>query len=280
MAASSFTLLPLATINGRVRKILKELDVLLQITAPTPEEIHKLRRSTKKLRAWLRLVNGSKKADHLLRNSARRFSTQRDTHVRQQTLQQLPLLAGINPKIAATHVFSASLQGLQDSAHVHPSAPDERELAKLGKLLNKLKPELRSEKDSILLHKGLRTAWRRAARLLKKISVEHSVDDVHRFRRRVKYLCYQLELVVQRKNGETRTLHKRLEQLGAELGNFHDLDVLQHCLRELDAGVDLSADLKEELTQANLFCEQGKARLLQSSLELADKCFERGSFRF
>jgi len=279
MVASTLTLLPLTTVNGRVGKLVKELGMLLQLAVPTPEEIHKLRRNTKKLRAWLRLVDGSKKTDRLLRHAAKRFSTVRDTHVRLQTLQQLPLLADIEPQVAAKQAFFASLHELQQASPAHPAALDERDLAKLSKLLSRLKPQLHSEKDGKLLQKGLRTAWRRAVRLLEKIRMEHSVDDVHRFRRRVKYLFYQLELVVQRKTREMRTLHQQLEQLGKDLGDFHDLDVLQLCLQEQDAAVELSTGLKEELALANLLCEQGKTRLLHDSLERADKCFHRDPFR-
>lgn len=279
MVASTIHLLPLATINARVGKIVKELGALLHLAEPTPEDIHKLRRNTKKLRAWLRLVDGSRKADRRLRDTAAVYSAARDAHVCQQTLQRLPLRAGININEATNVVFPACLQALRDAAPAEQQTLNKRELDKAGKLVATLKPDLRDAKDGKRLQKGLRAAWRKAHRLLEKIRVEHSIDDVHRFRRRVKYLCYQLELVVQRRNGETRAMHKQLEQLGTSLGDFHDLDVLQHLLHTLAGGSEPGSALLEELAVVDVLCEQEKARGLASCMDLADRCFQRNLFR-
>jgi hypothetical protein len=49
------------------------------------------------------------------------------------------------------------------------------------------------------------------------------VETLHRFRKRVKYLCYQIELLSRYRH----PLYADLSLLGSMLGKIHDLQVLQ-----------------------------------------------------
>ena len=86
-----------------------------------------------------------------------------------------------------------------------------------------------------LIGPGLRKTYKRGRRGMQEAYSEPSVAAFHEWRKRAKYLRYQLRLV---RRGWPRVLkatHKEVKGLGDLLGDDHDLAVLEQIIEEAEA---------------------------------------------
>jgi CHAD domain-containing protein len=284
MPGGPYPFLTAATIAGRVGRQARLLDGLLQADALSPLQTHELRRRCKKLRAWIRLwrdrgcLKGANGIDKALRAVAAQFSGARDATVRLDTLQRLPQYADAGATVDL-QPLSAALQAASDMA-MPPS--DTSVLRKARKRLQRLLPSTSLAENDERLARGLRATWRKARRLARRAAVTTDCDDLHRLRRWVKYLCYQLEFVAMRNHREVKQLHDALEALGAVLGDYHDLHELQLALQALadtEAG-EGDTPLDSALVNADLLCQLGRHQWLQRALQLVAECFDGDYGRF
>lgn len=281
MADTRAALQPEARIRKRIQKLAGALQRLTQLQQPTEREVHELRRSTKKLRAWLKLdpdaAAPAQRLERLLRDNAACHAAARDATVRLQTLARLPALAAA--PVPARHPFPVC-RDLLAALPLTPAPPLTNAAARrLGTALSRLAlqgPALIPEPQ---LRSGLHTSYRKTRKRLRQARASGKADDLHRFRRWAKYLCYQLELVCRLQRGRLATLQRRLDLLCARLGSWHDVVVLEASLQKLladcsTAPAAAAQTTREDLLLALKLCRRAAARLHASSLRLAATCFK------
>jgi CHAD domain-containing protein len=285
MGTATIQILPPGTIAKRLGKLLQDMEALLaQEAALDAAGIHRLRRLGKRLRAWLRLwqdqgkLKGGGKTAALLGTAAAHYAALRDARVQRETLLRLPQLAGRDSSCDLSSILLLLPAGPTDIA-----APLDPVLQrKLRKRLARLAATATLAEHPSQVQKGLRFTYRKAWHLLQNARETGDTEDLHRCRRWVKYLCYQLELVVQRSSGTVRQLHRHLEQLGTLLGEYHDVVLLQEVLVTVQQGLE-NADTAPDagrLTQAVALCQAAQLRVLHAALELAANCFRASPKRF
>lgn len=284
MPARLSSLQPAARIRKRVQRLVTTLQTLVALPDPGATDIHQLRRSTKKLRAWLKLrrgpggIPGAKHIERLLRENAARFAGARDATVRLQTLDQLPTLAG-DKAVAATSL--ARCHALFASIMPSPTvAPDALAAQQLDATLRQLLSAEAVPEPVDTLVTALRRSYRNARKRLQQARASGAADDLHRFRRWAKYLCYQLELVCVLERGALAKLHRSLDTLGARLGTWHDLVVLEAQLRALHEPADIDPAVAAELGVAEALCQRAQRRLLARCLRIAASCFKNKPAQF
>lgn len=279
MPGEGLTLISHDGISRKLRKLLRELETLLRDENKDARTIHQLRRHTKKLRAWLALLDPKgtsrklRKAERQLCCLAQAYGQQRDARILLDTLENLVDLA----QVPACH------QHLQANLHhaMHTLPPTQHaDDPKLQHALQVLADTAATDFDERALRGGLRHGYRRARRLYFKARETGEHEHFHRLRRWVKHLAAQMELVVLCRSGHARLRLKTLTELGNTLGKFHDLDVFRQHLRTLAADAGAAPGLLTEITNLQQRALTAEATLLEKALRLAEQGLSEKPKRF
>lgn len=266
--SGNLTLLTADAIIAGVAVLAAEDAQLLGKPLLSASEVHKIRTNGKKLRAWIRLTRFGgahqrcKKTERWLRSVSRSLAAGRDTKVRMDTLAWL----ATRTSVPATRAALAQLTDpLPDAVGVAlPEPVPAVEAAKHLRCVTALHP------DGVELRHGLRQVYartRRLARAAQKVDAHHT--ELHRCRRWVKYLGYQLELVTGTKGKKGTPLQQALTELGSTLGRIQDLIVLE---QHLDSLADASNTAKAVLITRKLLKATCK-RLTRKANGMLAACF-------
>jgi CHAD domain-containing protein len=209
------------------RDELKRVGKLLAEPQNADEEaIHQLRVGMKRLRALLLLIRepvgevaygaGKSRCKAL----ADAYTGTRDASV---GLTLLPhLLQSSCYSEQWLRISTAYQQAFSAAAVKHPSLDAAREQ------LGLMRREIRAWPIGSLRlrHLGdrLKQQYRLGRRLNRQVHADDAMALMHEWRKRVKQLLYQLELLA---GSGDEPLRKRLQQLGTLLGDLHDLDMLE-----------------------------------------------------
>jgi CHAD domain-containing protein len=203
------------------------------------ERVHELRSRLKKARAVVRLVRAhgghqarrARRDDHWMRDVARALAAAREALVLPMTLQRVSE-ASRNTKPAPDLI---RLLGSAEAAARRQLSPPAQ--ARIERALEKAAGALRGYRSRLahaslshprrILLDGLVTSYRDARRALSRLPPESSPEPLHRWRTQVKRLGYQVRLLRRIAPAIWRALGAPLERLGDELGEAHDLVVLE-----------------------------------------------------
>ncbi|HET6147985.1 MAG TPA: CHAD domain-containing protein [Polyangia bacterium] len=203
------------------------------------ERVHELRSRLKKARAVVRLLRThegrparrARREDHWMRDVARTLAAGREALVMPLTLQRVRA-------VSRKSKHHSDLNRLLGSAE----AAARRELsgaAQTGieRALRKAAAAIRGHRSRLadaslshprrVLRNGLLASYRDARRALAKLPPAPSPEPLHRWRTQVKRLGYQVRLLRRIAPAIWRALGAPLERLGDELGEVHDLVVLE-----------------------------------------------------
>ena len=249
---------PDTVIRKRVFQVQVELSRLLDLNEPDEAEIHVIRTHIKQLRSWLRLApdfkhnNAMQQADHLLRDLARYYADKRDFYV------QLALLNRFADK-NTDNSLGTDCRRIREILPFTKTNPAETVHPNLSATL----PDMNAI-TPMLPGPGLEHSYRQARRLSKRACKNQKNRALlHRLRKKIKYLDYQLLLTCTDSNKGYSSRHQPLKHLGKLLGKMHDMSELDAKLRSLSTGeAAASARHVRKLVRK-------KARKLQPALEPA-----------
>jgi CHAD domain-containing protein len=207
-------------------------DRLREATPPSDEAIHDARRSVKKVRAIVNLIdadegrglNGARKR---LRLVNRTLSKLRDADV---TLQTLTRLRKRHRGLLSEHTFarirrqlSLQKQGALLTAHESGAWDNvDRELRNLRRDAAQWRP---SHRQFGAVARGIRKSHRQGRKALARALMSQRADDFHEWRKQMKALWYQLRLI----GGCSPAVRRDIQELGraeTALGEDHNLVVL------------------------------------------------------
>lgn len=232
---------------------LEEVEQYLEARENVNEAIHNARRGFKKLRALARLVQfevGKKayrKTNQFYRNEARKISLLRDTTAMIETVERLEAkhpdkLPGHIIPMVKVHLF-----GLRDH-HIEEATP-------ILQLLHEIREQMDTAWKEMLLLCTKKVKIKRLLRGMKKVygrayfgyhHCRENVTDhhIHDWRKRAKYLRYQLGILSMAWAPIFQVVETELHQLTDYLGDFHDLEVLKGALERSDLSLDNPAKAK------------------------------------
>src|SRR5690606_39172737 len=114
--------------------------------------------------------------------------------------------------------------------------------------------------DLPTLWRGLRANYQAARKLANAALCDRAdAEKLHRFRRRVKYLHYQLNLLCDLRKSPV-VLPAMLKDLGATLGQINDLHELMQAIQQLEAGN--SSRLQQDLQAVHRCAAEALSQLL------------------
>jgi CHAD domain-containing protein len=194
---------------------------------PKPEVVHDIRVGAKRLRAWWRLLRPATdsppdltEARERLRQLGAALGGLRDAEVLQRTLREIAgdLVPQTYTSVAAILSALYPVQSLPPSKWAELSTA----IAAEQYAWESLAPDACNE---AMVVASLGRSYRRARQCGKRALASGQLDDFHAWRKAVKALTYQLE-VVGSVTGETGVPVPDYRKLGNRLGQVHDLSVL------------------------------------------------------
>ncbi len=229
--------------NERLGGAIEQLDRAIG-NPPDPVDleviVHDVRKRCKASRGLARLVKPAlgddfRTFDRTVRDAANELSALRDAHVILATLDTL----------LATRPDDAVLQELRDrhtavsidASERASAAGDARMATALAKLTDArtMSSRWKLPKGADTLESGVAATYRRGRSALRRVRSDPTDDRLHEWRKAVKYLWYQLQLVHDAAPSVLGPLVDELDQLAEALGDEHDLTVL---VELLEAGGD------------------------------------------
>jgi CHAD domain-containing protein len=220
-----------------VRRILQQwlaaADAALQKKRITDANIHDARKQLKKSRAALRLLRGGigpiayRRENTALRDAARPLGVARDSKV---------LVAALDDLVERYDLVARSLE-LDKFRRVLRQEQTSARQAITATLVNKQRKVLREVKvhsqrwnmqadDWEIIGGGLRRIYRDGRKLMKAASSRDS-EDLHGWRKQVKYLRHQVQILEPAWPGPLKELAEQAHKLADHLGDDHDLAVLR-----------------------------------------------------
>ena len=228
----SFTLDPTKPIPKAVRKtaekqLRKIVETLSGEAGLSPEEAtHDARKRTKKLRALLRLVRpeiGDKiyrRENRALRDAARRLSAVRDAWVLVEALDDLETPApDLRAALVGEHHALEARQREQKAL--------EQAAAEYEEVLTRVAAWRLPDHGWRTLEDGLEAVVREGRERMEKACSRGRAEDFHEWRKQVKYLRHQLELVRPAWPEVLEAMVATASEIGDQLGTDHDLAVLR-----------------------------------------------------
>ncbi len=241
--------------------------------------VHEVRKDCKKLRGLLRLIRPAvpglyKHENAAFRDAAASLSALRDAEAAIETFDALvdhfranldtASLAPLRQRLEGhrAQVAAGSQSLTEQLALTHTALVGARERVPDWALPS----EFADDAGWSLIGPGLRKTYKRGYRAMHKAYAEPSVAAFHEWRKRAKYLRYQLRLVRAAWPPVLKATHKEAKRLGDLLGDDHDLAVLEQVIQDA-----------EELSRGN-----GREQILlalaaQRSQQLRDAADELGS---
>lgn len=284
--------------HGLRRVTVEQFDGALEAMATEPMEVavHEVRKTTKRLRAILRLVRSElgQKRYHIenvtLRDTARLLAPLREADVRLATVQ------------AVQDRFSSQLQSTAFEEVTHRLADRRRrtfEHSLDGEGWRRVLYALRAARarygawpvddDTAKAHgmavighgfssveSGLRETYSRGRQEMGEAARRPTADNFHAWRKRTKYLRHQVEFIAPVFPDVLEGYAAALEGLGDLLGDEHDLAEL---LRFLAAHPDDSPDPVERSMLVAL-AQHRRAELQTAALSLGSRVYAEGADRF
>lgn len=197
----------------------------------TAKEIHAARKSLKKARATLRLMRPAisdvayRRENAALRDAARPLSAARDAHVLIDSLARLEKLYGRAARDSAPPAFRRSLA--RDETSVRRSIGRPTQSRSLATIRNRIGRMRLSGEGWSELGEGLQRIYGGGRDAMKQAIATPTPECFHEWRKQVKYLWHQLQLLEPIWPGPIGELGDQLHQLSDYLGDDHDLAVLR-----------------------------------------------------
>lgn len=199
------------------------------------KSIHQVRKRLKKIRAIVRLVRDCfgketyKKENARFRDMARSLSNLRDAKVHIETLDDLKEDFA---DLFAPEVFTNIRRELEiDYLKEYQKVFDENVFSSLTNQLKNAKTEIADWKftsdNRLEVESSLKRVYKRGYKRLSKAISKPSVTNFHQWRKRVKYLRYQLRILRIIWPNMMRELVDLTHDLSDHLGEDHDLAVLK-----------------------------------------------------
>lgn len=232
--------------QGVRRVILEQVAHAMQIrdTDDLDEAVHSLRKSMKRTRAVLRLVRGElgdyryRQENTALRDTARLWGPTRDAAVLAAVAAEFVTEFGLDGAAAERTV--AVLR--QRAAETTRAARQDRRrhldtLTALGSFACRVRRFPVEGPDSIrdeweAVRPGMTRVATRASRRMRTAQKDPTVERLHAWRKDVKYLGYQLQLLQPLWKDLLKAFSGRLMDIGSILGDDHDLAVWEDALRQ------------------------------------------------
>jgi CYTH domain-containing protein/CHAD domain-containing protein len=215
----------------RLDQAIEHLDQVVAGQTDVEAAVHEARKRCKAMRGLARLVRPAlgdefRPFDRAVRDAANELSALRDAHAIVETLDALLAREPDDGVLAAARQHQADISAAATREAI--STDDER-IATARRLLVDARAESarwKIPRSFDTVEDGITATYRRGRTSLRQVQSDPSDHAVHEWRKAVKYLWYQVQLVRDAAPSVLGPLAEQLDVLAETLGNDHDLAVL------------------------------------------------------
>jgi CHAD domain-containing protein len=214
--------------------------------------VHEVRKATKRVRAVLRMLGDDIDLRDYTRLNAEVRDLARDLSEIRSAVVQVELLESLVAEDGKLTIDTRELHGeLVDAADKQRQGLDDSEVDGLTLRF----AAVRSEIEKIEFHDnataslgGIRRTYRRGRKSMTRAYAEPTIEIFHIWRKQVKYLRHQMEIVQSLGAPTIPDLVADLEEIGEELGGDHDLADLEGAADTVAVGT-LSSSTRQHLKE-------------------------------
>ncbi|MEN8237598.1 MAG: CHAD domain-containing protein [Actinomycetota bacterium] len=269
--------------DGLARVLFEQVDLAsfhAQHLSVSDGHVHELRKGTKRMRAVLRILRDEvdsgvyRDLNVSVRDVARSLS-----HVR-TSIVMIDVFGGLveeRPALAsATTAIRHELHADRDRAR---QSVDEALVGDLTRRLGGVRVRLGDAVvagGGTITSEGVRRTYRRGRNGMARALASGSAEHFHAWRKRVKYLRHQLEVLSEVGSSDVTGVVDGLEGLGADLGRVNDLVDLTHRVTRSGPGREID-DGGEALLSV---IGQARTQLEMDTRGPADRLFDRSPSMF
>jgi len=280
----SFRLRPQeSTEQGLRRLAIRELRAarkeLRSTTPPRDEAIHEARKSVKKVRAILQLIDaddgaGLSDSEDQLQGVNRRLSRLRDADAMMSILEKL---RSESPRLVSKRTFMRARRRLSSHKHaVIAAAERKRVWTKAGRDLRKLRQATKrwrpAHRGFDVLAPGIRFTHQRGRKAMVRARKGQRAADFHEWRKEIKVLWYDLRLIEECDRSVRRDI-AALHRAETFLGDDHNVVVLCAELSK-DASI---CDGPLDLSRLRLAAERYQCALRRKAIGSIERIYKRQS---
>jgi len=238
--------------------------------------VHETRKSFKRVRSLLRMLRKEMKSvfteeNARIRDLSALLSPYRDADAMLETLEKLHHAF---PDILDTKMHDVAYRSLLDARDNQLASGDgyahdaQRVIGQLRKArANVANWPLPRDLEHII--PILRRTYKRARQAAKQAKRTQHIEDFHTWRKRVKDLQYQTQLLQETPAGLKREFRQALKSLAELLGNHHDLSILEELLESPEIFPD-----QQHAAEVRPLVQQHRQALEQEALQAGKKLFE------
>jgi len=207
---------------------------ILQQSPLSDENVHAVRRGLKRTRASLRLLREAlgmaeyRRLNRAVRDAARPLSTMRDGKVLLQTLDTVIAKADKAPSIPS---YAELRRSLQQEARLYRKNLTAQDIAAIRHHLTAVEQSLQGLSDTRLdrvdISAAIKRSHKKTRRASKAAKRESSDENLHEWRKQVKYERGQLELLQPLKSKRIDSSVQQAHKLSDCLSDDHDFAVLR-----------------------------------------------------
>jgi len=235
----------------------------------TDADIHDARKQLKKARAALRLIRVSigeiayRRENAALRDAARPLGAARDSRVLAAALDEL------SSQVRLDKFRRILRQEQTQTRHALTRSLITKQRTALRAVIKRSERWRLQGDDWEVISAGSRRTYRRGRKLFATAKESRDAEQLHDWRKQVKYLWHQLQILEPLHPGRIGKLAARCHKLADHLGDDHDLAVLRHKIESHADAFERARDLDELLR-----------RLDRRRVQLQRKAFVLGSRLF
>jgi CHAD domain-containing protein len=230
------------TVRDELSRYIEAAVKSIRARAPTDAQIHHARKNLKRARAHLRLLRDAvghaayRRENAALRDAARPLSGVRDAAVLCHTADRLIRAARRGPRRVLLKMRRALNRGrLEAREELRVMNAVEASIARLKAAVARIRGWHLTRVDSASLRSGLERTYRRTREACAIACEDPTNENLHEWRKQVKYLAQSLEVWETHGANDVKRLVKRADRLADRLGTDHDLAVFEARLVNLDA---------------------------------------------
>lgn len=232
-----------ATVHDELLRHIETAARSIRGRAPTDAQIHRARKHLKRARANLRLVRDAvgkaayTRENAALRDAARPLSGVRDAAVLCETADKMIRAAhrGARRRFLLNVRRALDKARLEARAELRMMNAVKESSACLDAAMTRIRKWKLAQTDGASICSGLQRTYRRARKALATAHADPTNENLHEWRKQVKYLSQSLEMWKTQRADGVKELVKRADKLADLLGTDHDLVVFEGRLVKLDS---------------------------------------------
>jgi CHAD domain-containing protein len=246
---------------------------------PSGDVVHDIRRRLKRVRALVRLADGSlgekycRQINRWIRDAGKPLNQLRDADVLMTALEKL--VGGRDRRFDKASLAAVRAGLVRDRASaVHQSSHNaicESIAKKIRRARRAIDPGRFSSSGMKSVRRGLAATFGHARDAFRAALVDPSIANLHEWRKQAKYLANQVEFLRPLRPNLLRSTGESLDKLGELLGDDHDLAVLAQTVAAKQHDWQLG-DVAEKLLLA---IRERRMVLQQQAIALGQKVFSQ-----